>query len=84
MFCYRWWKDVLFRINENQLPKIRYLTAAFGRITTNATIKFDPMSLICVDEFISLLVQLAENHALRSLIIEPKFCRIELPSNVKG
>lgn len=76
LFIFRWWKDVTFTIESNRSSKTQFLCNTFGRIVTNATIKFDSLSEECVSEFVKLMGRLAENYNLRSLVIEPRYCQI--------
>lgn len=75
---FRWWQAVTFKIEETNIDKARFYTTTFGKIVTNATIKLNSLSQVCMEEFITLLQILSENNNLKQLIIEPSHCRFEI------
>ncbi|CAH1163846.1 unnamed protein product [Phaedon cochleariae] len=80
----KWWPTMKFRLENNDEEKSRFFTNTFGHIVAEANITLNSLSSKSVEEFIQLLHQLIRNNNLKSIIIEPSHCRLELPMNQSG
>lgn len=76
-----YWRNVIFKIDENNATRTRYFLNMFSSIVTNATVRVDLMIPENVADLLMLLQMLVENDFLKSLVLEAKYCRIEVANN---
>ncbi|CAH0550463.1 unnamed protein product [Brassicogethes aeneus] len=79
IFHPKWWPEITFKIEQNEMLKAQFYTNTFGHIVSDATIRISSLSPACVREFVVLLQTLSENNNLKSIAIEPSHCRLEVP-----
>ncbi|KRT82863.1 F-box domain-containing protein, partial [Oryctes borbonicus] len=75
----KFWRNVTFQIYSDNIERAQYLRNTAAHVVSNAVIRFDSLSMPCLNEFMILLEELATNDNLNSLILEPSHCRLEIP-----
>ncbi|CAG9863243.1 unnamed protein product [Phyllotreta striolata] len=80
----KWFPFVTFRLEQCNLERARFQIFTFGRITTNVKIIINSLSSECVEDFIYLLREMQKNNNIKSLMLEPTHCRLELPIQQNG
>ncbi|XP_049816673.1 F-box only protein 33 isoform X2 [Schistocerca nitens] len=87
LFHSSFWPTVHFRLktkDEDSVLRTRYQLKHFATKLRNATISFDAMDLICVQEAARIIQTLRKNESLRRLSLQPSHCRIEVPGRFAG
>lgn len=64
------------------MSRTHYLTDCFAKKLRNATVSFDSMDPLCVQEAAMVLQKLCENDHLQRLILIPSHCRFECPGRI--
>ena len=78
----RFWQNIHFKAKSNDkngMSRTRYLSDCFAKKLRNATISFDSLDPLCVQETAMVLQKLCENNLLQRLILIPSRCRFECP-----
>ncbi|XP_057660639.1 F-box only protein 33 [Diorhabda carinulata] len=75
----KWFHSVTFRIEQRNLERARFQIYTFGSIASEIKIILNSLSYECVEEFMHLLEEMQKNNNLKSFIIEPTHCRLEVP-----
>ncbi|PSN53043.1 hypothetical protein C0J52_03960 [Blattella germanica] len=79
------WQSIHFKAktkDQNSTSRTRYLTDCFAKKLRNATVSFDSMDPLCVQEAARVLQKLCENDHLQRLILIPSHCRFECPGRI--
>uniref|UniRef100_A0A1B6LRU6 F-box domain-containing protein n=1 Tax=Graphocephala atropunctata TaxID=36148 RepID=A0A1B6LRU6_9HEMI len=79
----RCWRNVHFVIKpsdkSNDIARTRYLVDCAARKLHNASVTFDSMDLVCVQETSNVVESLSENANLRRLFFKPSNCSLVCP-----
>jgi F-box protein 33 len=79
------WQSIHFKAkteDQNSLSRTRYLTDCFAKKLRNATVTFDSMDPLCVQEAARVLQKLCDNDHLRRLLLIPSHCQFECPGRI--
>lgn len=79
------WQSIHFKAktkDQNSLSRTRYLTDCFAKKLRNATVTFDSMDPLCVQEAARVLQKVCDNDHLRRLLLIPSHCRFECPGRI--
>lgn len=89
--CHNWrfalyhpsfWKNVHFKLksnDQNSIAKSQYLASCSARKLRNATVTFNSMDPLCVEETAKVIENLSDNSNLRSFFLIPSHCSIDYP-----
>lgn len=89
--CHNWrfalnhpsfWKNVHFKMkssDENSVSRIQYLSSCSSRKLRNATVTFDSINVICVEQVAKVIENLLDNFNLKILYLKPSNCTIDCP-----
>lgn len=74
------WRNLTFKINshdEDTVARSRYLASCFSKKLRSATVKFDSLDPVCVEEAARVVKKLSKNTELRKFHLMPSNCHSE-------
>ncbi|XP_034245600.1 F-box only protein 33 [Thrips palmi] len=74
------WRNLTFNINshhEDTVARNRYLASCFAKKLRSATVKFDSLDPVCVEEAARVVKKLSKNTELRKFHLMPSNCHSE-------
>uniref|UniRef100_A0A1B6C1Q6 F-box domain-containing protein n=1 Tax=Clastoptera arizonana TaxID=38151 RepID=A0A1B6C1Q6_9HEMI len=89
--CHNWrfalnhssfWKNVHFKMkssDEDSECRIQYLSSCSSKKLHNATITFDSINILCIEQVAKVLENIVDNCNLKSLYLKPSNCTIDCP-----
>ena len=81
------WRSLTFEIyshDKNTIARNRYLASCFAKKLRSATVKFDSLDSVCVEEAARVVKKLSKNQDLRKFHLMPSNCRFEFPGDSEG